>query len=710
MPETESVSSIMLWMPPDYRRLAVEALAAQRQGRLKEAAKLYLEALDSVRDGEPEDLDSTCGNLGSLLYDLGDLAQAEVHLRKGISLARRAAHAGTEAALQRYLARVTRDQGRLKESLQALERSERLLRDAPDASSLLSTLSLISEMAERADDLERAESAASRAVEIAAGLGKPERAAELRRKVLDIRELRLARGSREALWEEVRNMRRLQQVNAALNSELDIKRLLDLIMDAAVEIAGAERGFLILVEEGADLQIAAARNIAQEDLQRPEFRFSRSIAQRAIETGEAIRSDDAQTDARFQSSESVKDLRLRSVFCVPFRARGRIIGALYLDHPFRKDVFRPSVQRMLEGLCDQAALALSNAQLHRERLERQRALEGSNRRLSHEVARLQESLDTERSTWALKHAYKEILTRVPVMRRVLELLDQVTESDVPVLIQGESGTGKELVAQALHANGPRAKRPFLTINCAALPESLLESELFGHRRGAFTGAVRDKDGLFRAADGGTLFLDEIGEMIPALQAKLLRAIELGEFLPVGASSPVHVDVRILSATHQPLEAMVRRKAFREDLFYRLKVITVDLPPLRERREDVPLLVEHFLKDGRKGAAPEVTPEAMALLKAYAWPGNVRQLMNEVKRWQALSVPLIRPEDLSAGIRGVETAPAGPAVPLKEAVAELERESIRRAMADAGGRKAKAARTLGISRPTLDKKLKEYGLD
>jgi transcriptional regulator with GAF, ATPase, and Fis domain len=696
-------------MVPDYRRLAVEALAAQRQGRLKEAAARYLEALASVPAEEPEDLDSTCGNLGSLLYDLGDLVQSEVHLRKGISLARRAAHAGTEAALQRYLARVTRDQGRLKESLQALERSERLLRDAPDPPSLLSTLSLTAEMAERADDLERAESAAARALDLAATLGKPERVAELRRKVQEIRELLLARGNREALWEEVRNLRHLQQVNAALNSELDIQRLLNLIMDAAVEIGGAERGFLILLEEAGPLQIAAARNIAQEDLQRPEFRFSRSIAQHAIETGEAVRADDAQADARFQSSESVKDLRLRSVFCVPFRAKGRIIGALYLDHPFRKDVFRPSIQRMLEGLCDQAAIALSNARLHRERLERQRALEGSNRRLNHEIAHLQESLDEERKTWALTHAYEGIITRAPAMRRVLQLLDQVTESDVPILIQGETGTGKELVAKALHANGPRRKRPFLTINCAALSESLLESELFGHCRGAFTGAVKDKEGLFQAADGGTLFLDEIGEMIPTLQAKLLRAIELGEILPVGASTPVHVDVRILSATHQPLEAMVKRKAFREDLFYRLKVITVDLPPLKERREDIPLLVEHFLREGRREAPPEVTPEAMPLLKGYAWPGNVRQLMNEVKRWLALSIPVVRPEDLGAGIRGVPDGISGPQPPLKESVAVLERDAIRRAMADAGGRKSKAARTLGISRPTLDKKLREYGL-
>ena len=710
---------------PSYRDLARQALDAQRKGLPEKAVSLYRQALEAADAGDPpEDLDSTHANLGSLLYDTRDLAGAEEVLRKGIQLARRASHPGTEAALRRYMGRLLRDQGRLKDALQEAERSEKLLRAHPDESSLLSTLGLLSELAERLDDLERAGASAAGALEIASRLGRPERAAELKRRVKQMRDLDLSRSDREALWEEFRNLQRLQQVTAALNTDLDFQRLLNLIMDTAVEIAGAERGFLILQEPTAPLKIAAARNVVQEDLQRPEFRFSRSIVQRCMESGEAVRADDAQSDSRFEASESVKDLRLRSVFCVPFRAKGRIIGALYLDHPFKREAFRPAVQRLLEGLSDQAALCLENARLNQENVERRKTLEKHNRGLAErvetadrEIARLEETLALERKAWALRYNYEAIVTRSPEMRAVLHLLDRITESDVPVLVHGESGTGKELVAKALHVNGPRRARHFLTVNCAALTASLLESELFGHVRGAFTGATGNKEGLFQAADGGTLFLDEIGEMPAPLQAKLLRVLQDGELTPVGSSKPLHVDVRVISATHRRLEDMVKRGEFREDLFYRLKVVTVELPPLRERREDVPVLIERFLQAGPKGARrPRVTPEAMALLTAGPWPGNVRQLLNEVRRWQALSLEAVRPEDLGPEVRGgarpraqEPSGASGSALPLREALAHVERESIRRAMGDAAGRKSAAARALGISRPTLDKKLKEYGL-
>ena len=254
-----------------------------------------------------------------------------------------------------------------------------------------------------------------------------------------------------------------------------------------------------------------------------------------------------------------------------------------------------------------------------------------------EIARLQETLALERKAWALRYNYEAIVTRSPEMRAVLHLLDRITESDVPVLIHGESGTGKELVAKALHINGPRHARNFLTVNCAALAASLLESELFGHVRGAFTGAVRDKEGLFQAADGGTLFLDEIGEMPPPLQAKLLRVLQDGEMTPVGASKPLHVDVRVISATHRRLEDMVKRGEFREDLFYRLKVVTVNSRPCGAARERQ--CSEHFLQEGAKaGRRPRVSPESMSFWPP-AWPGTSMALNGE--RWRAMSLIVVR---------------------------------------------------------------------
>jgi len=240
----------------------------------------------------------------------------------------------------------------------------------------------------------------------------------------------------------------------------------------------------------------------------------------------------------------------------------------------------------------------------------------------------------------------------PELRAVADLIDRVAPSEVPVLIQGDTGTGKELVAKAIHACSRRAAGPFLAENCAAVPANLLESELFGHKKGSFTGAIRDREGHFVAADGGTLFLDEIGDMPLAMQAKLLRALEESEVRPVGSDKVVKVDVRLVAATHRDLEAMAAEKAFRQDLFYRLNVVRITLPPLRERNGDVPHLVRYFLDREARASGqgpPEVAAEALAALCAYSWPGNVRQLENEVKRTLALTRGAIGPGDLSPEI-------------------------------------------------------------
>jgi transcriptional regulator with PAS, ATPase and Fis domain len=307
------------------------------------------------------------------------------------------------------------------------------------------------------------------------------------------------------------------------------------------------------------------------------------------------------------------------------------------------------------------------------------------------------------------------------MLRVFELLDRVINTDMPVLVLGESGTGKELVAQAVHVGSDRQQQPFVSQNCAAIPENLLESEFFGHSKGAFTGAHRDKKGLFELADGGTLFLDEIGDMSPDLQAKLLRVLEDGEFRPVGARDTIRVDVRIISATNQILDELVRTGKFREDLYYRLNVLTVQLPALRDRREDIPLLVDHFIDQvcsRQDRVRPKMDPRTLYALYHSPWPGNVRQLENEIERLVALSEGVILPETISPSVLahgpGVGTGDSEPMRgTLRELVAEategLERQVLDATLEENGWNKSQTSRQLGVSRPTLDQKIDKYGL-
>jgi transcriptional regulator with PAS, ATPase and Fis domain len=297
------------------------------------------------------------------------------------------------------------------------------------------------------------------------------------------------------------------------------------------------------------------------------------------------------------------------------------------------------------------------------------------------------------------------------MLALYHLIDRVGASQIPVLIFGESGTGKELVARALHRVSPRHDKPFVSENCGAIPEPLLESILFGHKRGAFTGAVQNHVGLFETANGGTLFLDELGEMSLPMQAKLLRVLESGELRRVGDDRVLKVDVRVFGASHRNLEQMVSEGRFREDLYYRLNVITVRLPPLRERATDIPDLVRHFLRVARKGRPLAIEPDAMAALQAFGWPGNVRQLENELRRASVLADNCIGSEHLSPVVTAAVTVnPASLThLSLHEHVAKLETQLIERALREASGNQSRAAEALGVSRFGLQKMLKRLGL-
>jgi serine/threonine-protein kinase PknK len=517
-------------------------------------------------------------------------------------------------------------------------------------------------------------------------------------------------------------LRRLLRINKRLNSEPRLPRLLETIVDTVIELTDAERGFLLLEDDTGELVVKVARNIDQKTLETTEFELSRSIARQAAAGGEPIVTIDAAGDTRFREALSVTDLHLRSVLAVPLAIKGRAVGTIYVDHRLRKGAFDQDDVKLVTDFAEQAAIAIENARLLAELRRRERQVEALNRRLEVELAArgeeltgMKQELRENREALAVRYDYRNIVGRTPRMLDLFRLLDRLTDTALPVVIQGESGTGKELVARAIHFNGPRRDRPFVSENCAAIPETLLESTLFGYARGAFTGAERDTRGLYEIADGGTLFLDEIGEMSPAMQGKLLRVLQQGEFRRVGSEHTRKVDVRIVAATNRDLARMVEEGKFRQDLYFRLNVARIALPALRERREDIPLIVEHLLSRHAQqaGGVPKtLEPAALARMVAYRWPGNVRELENEIMRAHALSGERITAADLSPGVAASgETGPGLPEDPdnlrLKPRVERLERSLIREALGRCGNNQTKAADLLGLSRFGLQKKLKRY---
>jgi len=508
-------------------------------------------------------------------------------------------------------------------------------------------------------------------------------------------------------------------VAKSLASERDLKKVLTAVMDTIIELTGAERGFVWLggAEDG---HVAVARNLDRESVRKPAGKISRSILGRAIESGETVITDNASEDEDFLSSRSIGELKLRSVLCTPLRLRGKTVGALYVDHRFHDAEFAVEERALLDEFRDFATLAIDNARLFEENERQRKRLEELNARLEREVAQQNAEMQGYRERLrALKprekyeYDYREIIGEAPALREVLALLDRVIPTELPVLVQGESGTGKELIARAIHRNGPRRSKPFLTENCAAVPESLLESELFGHLKGSFTGADRTRDGLFQQAHGGTLFLDEIGEMSPSMQTKLLRALQEGEVRKVGSTKVEKVDVRIIAATNRDLQRDVEDGNFREDLYYRLNVLGVRVPPLRERREDVETLARHFLKEACETAGveeKEIGPAALKILESYNWPGNIRELQNEVKRLVALADDVIGPALLQRLRRAAPVGGARRSDGLAgRTLKDIERQAIHETLSLTGGNKAETAKRLGISRRALYDKIEKYGL-
>ncbi|MHC4779592.1 MAG: sigma 54-interacting transcriptional regulator [Planctomycetota bacterium] len=535
----------------------------------------------------------------------------------------------------------------------------------------------------------------------------------------------------EAAVREAESIRKLLDVTKRLNSEQKIDSLLGMILDTAIELTRAERGFLILLENG-EMKFRVAHTDQGGPIDHPELQISHHIASEVLQSKRTVISADAQTDKRFHRAKSVRDLKLRSVLCTPLLFQKRLVGALYIDNTYRESIFGEMDIELLEAFSAQGAVALNNvknlAELeskHKELKRSYQTIEVLNHELEDRIARqteellsVKEELQESRGQLSLKYDYGNIVGRSTKMQEIFRILDRITDVVVPVVIVGESGTGKELIARSIHFNGPRRDRPFVSENCAAISETLLESELFGYVKGAFTGAQKNKKGLFEIASGGTLFLDEVGDMSPDMQKKILRVLQEGEIRPVGGKSKIRIDVRLLSATNQDLEDLVRRGMFREDLYYRLNVVTIKIPPLRDRREDIQLLIEHFLGLAVTEAGvsnKKIGEKVQNALVAFDWPGNVRELENEIRRMVALAVGDIDEKVLSPHIQASSRAraaahPLGSTHTLKEVVEEVERKMIMETLTQTKWNKTKAAEILGLSRLGLRKKIERYGLE
>ncbi len=542
------------------------------------------------------------------------------------------------------------------------------------------------------------------------------RAALLRRRHAD------QRGHDPDLADRLASLERLMQVAKSISATLDGEELLRVLLDHAIDATRARRGFLILAR-GGHLDVRVARHLDAADIDRPELAFSSSVARNVARDGQPVLLSDVSSDERFRDAASISQLKLLSVLCVPLRRRDAVVGSLYLDDPTRIDAFRASDLAYVENLADFAAIALEKTELlgavrtRTEELERtQQEIARLNRDLQSllvanqgELLEVKASLERARRAGAHSLEFEGIVSQSAVMEEVKRRIERCAESDLPVLISGESGTGKDLVARALHQRGPRREQPFEPVNCASLQPSLIENELFGHLRGAYTGAVDDQPGLFERTDGGTLFLDEVCDASLELQAKLLRVVQRGEVQRLGGGPSRKVDVRIVAASNRDLRGEVAAGRFREDLMFRLLVLEIHLPPLRERREDVPLLLEHFVAAicAKTKLQPlQFTPAAWRRLVQYDWPGNVRELEHAVHRLallhrfgEEIGIEALRAE-LPAAVEGEPQ----PVVTLKEFTARQERTYIQEVLARNGGNREKTAKELGISLRNLYQRL------
>ncbi len=515
----------------------------------------------------------------------------------------------------------------------------------------------------------------------------------------------------EARESEIQSFRILYEMTKDINSILDSEKLFDRIMDNAIENTKSDRGLIILKSE-TGLEIKVARNVDQESLS-DLTNISQSIVEEVYATGQSLVTADANLDDRFKMRKSIVAYNIRSIMCVPLRIKNDIIGAVYVDKQFDTYYFSPQNLKFLETFANLAGVAIENARLY-EKVHREKEY----------LAKENLDLKSEIQEKYLKY---QIVGRSKAMRQVFHLIETAADNTANVLIQGESGTGKELVAKAIHYNGSRKSNKFVAVDCGALPENLLESELFGYKKGAFTGAAADKKGLFEEANGGTIFLDEITNTSLNFQSRFLRVIQEGEIRRVGDNETRKIDVRVIAATNRDLLEQVKAGLFREDLYYRLNVVPVFLPALRERREDIPLLVQFLIDKHNKlngKSIQSLSAELMQRLTENAWNGNIRELENVIHRMIIFSTRdrlgmEDLPDEFKSSFEKIKEELKTPAQTeskaeknLEEFEAELlsvEKEYFNAVLKSADGNKTKAAEILGIKRTTLNDRLKKLGL-
>jgi Nif-specific regulatory protein len=511
----------------------------------------------------------------------------------------------------------------------------------------------------------------------------------------------------DLLSRKISELTALYEVSRALASSLDLKVTTSKAFDVLADTLGLRRGTLVLRDREAGVYcIRAAHGMTKEEMARGRYELGEGITGKVLEKGVAIIVPDVGKEPRFLNRTKARDLSRQnlSFLCVPIKVGGEMLGAISVDRIFADDnVALEEDVRFLTVLASMIGQAVKLAWT----VEKERAaLLAKNAGLAQELK--------------ARYRLANVVGGSGKMKAVYEVVDRVAPTKSTVLIRGESGTGKELIARALHYNSPRAEKPFVRVSCAALPESLLESELFGHEKGAFTGAVEARKGRFELADGGTLFLDEIGDISPATQVKLLRVLQERKFERVGGVKTLAVDVRVIAATNRDLELALRQHLFREDLYYRLNVIPIFLPPLREREEDMDLLIEHFLArfNDENGKQARLSPAVLERLRAYSWPGNVRELENCIERLVVLSRgDMVEPEDLPLSIReggallaSPSAVPAGGTALLPQALADIEKAQILDALRKSGGVQLRAAKLLGYTTRQLGYKIRKYGIE
>jgi Nif-specific regulatory protein len=500
---------------------------------------------------------------------------------------------------------------------------------------------------------------------------------------------------------DVSELSLLFEVSQILDRSIDLRDEMGPVLSSIARHTGMVRGTLTLVDrETGEFFIEAAHGLSMDEQERGRYKPGEGVTGKVMETGRAMIVPKVSEEPLFLNRTKSRSDHLKeeiSFLCAPIKMGAKVIGALSVDRLFSEEV---DLEEDLRLLTIMASMIANAVHLRQEALEEQRRLLEENSRLQNELR------DRFRPA--------NMIGSSRAIQSVFEMIAQVAKSDATVLIRGESGVGKELVAHAIHYNSLRAAKPFIRVNCAALPETVIESELFGHEKGAFTGALTQRKGRFEAAHGGTILLDEIGDLSPQMQIRLLRVLQEREFERVGSNVPIKVDVRIITATNRVLEELIEQGKFRQDLYYRLNVFPIHIPPLRERRSDVLLLadffVERYSKSNNKNVRRISTP-AIDMLMSYHWPGNVRELENVIERAVLLSMDgVVHGHHLPPSLQTAEFTGTSSKETLEEAMARVERELLVEALKNARGNKARAARDLGITERIMGLRVEKHGIE